>query len=473
FSWNPGSDGKMAIRGSYGTFFDRAIGATASAVDAGTPGFSQPTPIFPNSSGTGDLRVADGIPLPPQPPAPVLTLAATRAQNITIMHPNLRTGYVHQYSLNVQKEMLRNTVFDIGYVGARGVKLFMDLNVNQRKIAGDFLQSFKEMQAFAASGVAPPANNTFVRMFGTPAAAVTALSATNLSQGLTGPAADNLDRTAANYNRYASAGQNQFFIRNFPQYNQVILGTNDGRNYFDSLQFSVRRRAGAFSLYANYTFSKSMDNISVDGNGFTSPIDSFNLGQNRARGDADRPHAFNMAASYTLPIGRGHALGGNMPRWVDTLVGGWDLGVLNVWQSGSVMTVSSGRQTTGSSANTWANFSGDRNIGSVDRRSNGTIYYLATEQIAGFTFPGAGEVGSSGRNTFRGPRFFGVDMSLVKKFKLTERHTIAFRAEGYNVFNQVNFANPAVSIATPQTFGRISGTVGQPRIFQMAMRYDF
>ncbi len=64
-------------------------------------------------------------------------------------------------------------------------------------------------------------------------------------------------------------------------------------------------------------------------------------------------------------------------------------------------------------------------------------------------------------------------MSIVKRFKLYERHTITFRAEGYNMLNNANFANPTVTLTTPATFGKVGSIVGTPRIFQMALRYDF
>jgi hypothetical protein len=476
FAWDLTHDGKTSLRGAYGIFYDRIIGAVTSTTDSNTPGFSQQVPVFPNQSGSSDVRVNGGLQLPAQPAAPVLTLPATRSTTISLLNPNLRTGYVHQYSLNLQRELFKSTVFDIGYVGARGVKLFTLLNVNQRKVSGDYLQAFRELQAFsnggANNGPAPSPNNTLVRIFGSPAAAVTGMTAAALRDGLAGSAADTLDRGATNFGRYAGAGVSPYYVRNFPQFDQVRLGGNDGRNYFDSLQFSVRRSVGSLRLFTNYTFSKSIDNISVDSNGYTAPIDNINFALNKGRGDADRPHSFNASAIYTLPIGRGHRLAGNAPRWVDTLIGGWDLGMLNFWQSGPVMTVSSGRQTAGTSANTWANYTGDRSIGSVDRKGNG-VFFLTPEQIAQFTFPAAGEIGSSGRNAFRGPRAFNIDMSLVKHFRLTERFRIDYRCEAYNLLNNVNFNTPGLSIATAQSFGKISGTIGNPRIFQMAMRLDF
>ena len=59
----------------------------------------------------------------------------------------------------------------------------------------------------------------------------------------------------------------------------------------------------------------------------------------------DRAHVFNLQGSYTLPVGKGHAIGGNMPRWANTLIGGWDLGGLAIWESGAAITAGSARFT--------------------------------------------------------------------------------------------------------------------------------
>ena len=63
-------------------------------------------------------------------------------------------------------------------------------------------------------------------------------------------------------------------------------------------------------------------------------------------------------------------------------------------------------------------------------------------------------------------------MSMVKRFKINDRHGILFRAEAYNLFNNVNFSLPGTDLSKP-TLGKISGTVGNPRILQMALRYEF
>jgi hypothetical protein len=298
-------------------------------------------------------------------------------------------------------------------------------------------------------------------------------------------AADNIDR---NHNaRYAAAGLSDFYLRNFPQYDQLLWGTNDGRSYYDSLQVSLRRQSGPLKFVTNYTWSKTLDLASSQGDAPTPrPIDSFNLRLSGARSDQDRSHVFNGSFIYTLPVGKGHPVGNHWPGWLDAVLGGWDAGALGLWESGAVFSVLSGRRTGGdvAASQSYANYTGDRNIGRVDRRSDG-IFWFSPEEIQRFSFPAAGEIGSSGHNAFRGPRHFDVDLSLLKRFSLTDRQSLAFRAEFFNLFNNTNFRNPSAVLNNPASFGRISatasvgsaipvgGTAGGPRIAQLVLRYEF
>jgi hypothetical protein len=138
------------------------------------------------------------------------------------------------------------------------------------------------------------------------------------------------------------------------------------------------------------------------------------------------------------------------------------------------MTVSSGLTTGPTTNNTWANYDGtDRKIGTVQRISAGVQFFSGAQVELFKKLPAAGFVGSSGRNTFRGPSYFNTDLSLVKRFRIREKITFSLRGEAYNLFNNVNFGTPGLNLQTPQTFGIISGTVGNPRILQTAMRIDF
>lgn len=488
FAWDPTGHNKWVIRGNYGIFYDRQVGATTSLTDSNTPGFADTSGItFPNSNG-GDFRASTaGLPLPVHAAAPLLTPPDTRAGSIVLFNPNLRTGYVHEYSINVQRQFWTSSVIEVGYLGSRGVKLFMDRDLNQPNVyASGFLGAFQELQAFCATtsgstctGAAPSASNPLVRLFGTGQAAVSGVGGlTTVQQGLLSTAANNVDRTTSTIAKYGQAGLPDFFLRPFPQFNQVIYGSNDGRSWYDSMYVSLRRQAGDLKYTFNFTWSKnlSIDNISTDGNGFTSPLDNNNLALDKYLSGADHPFNFNWTAVYSIPWGRGKRFGGGIPKWADTLAGGWDIGMLGVWQSGNPFSILSGRATGPTTATTTINYTGDRSIGGVYTTGAG-VYYFTPAQITALTStanePAAGFVGSSGINSFRGPHFFDMDASLVKRFRITETLSAGFRAEAYNLFNNVNFANPAATITTPSTFGKISSDYNAARIMQLALRIDF
>jgi hypothetical protein len=208
----------------------------------------------------------------------------------------------------------------------------------------------------------------------------------------------------------------------------------------------------------------------------------------RALSDSDRPHTFTWFTTYTLPIGRGKMVGRNMPDWVDRFVGGWELGSLGIITSGQPLSISSGIRTgpnttdfgpLASNLGALADYNGtDRSIGGIERFGGG-VRFFTPAQLALFSTPAPGSIGNSGRNTFRGPGFFDTDLSLVKKFRITESVRMVFRAEAYNLFNTVNFSPPSVNLLTPQTFGVISSTPtgasnqSGARIMQAALRFEF
>jgi hypothetical protein len=469
-SWDPTHEGKMAIRANYGIYYDRIVGATTSLVDSNSPGFADGETSFPNQV-VSDVRASQSPALPTHAATPLITPLDNRNTSIVVFNPNLRSGYVHQYSLTLQRELLRGTILEAGFVGNHSVKLFTDRDINQPMVYQNFLGSVQQLQTYVANGTVPAAGNTLVKIFGTPAAAVSALGSTAISQGQLGSLANTLDRN--NYTKYAAAGVSDYYLRPFPQFNQVIYGSNDGKSFYDSLQVSLRRNLGALKYTFNFTWSKSLDNGSVDGNGFTNPVDNNNLALQYGRSDYERPKVLTYQVMYTLPIGNGKALGGSMPHWANSILGGWDLGAMGVWESGPPMTILSGRATGPGTATAMADYNGDRNIGDISRQGSGVFYLDSTLATTTMTFPLAGGVGTSGRNAFRGPRFFNTDASLVKRFAITERKSVTFRAEAYNLWNNVNFSSPAVSIATPTTFGKISSSQNGARVMQMALRFDF
>jgi hypothetical protein len=301
------------------------------------------------------------------------------------------------------------------------------------------------------------------------AGAVNALGGATFDNGLAGAAADRVDRVY--FGRYPAAGISNFYLRDFPQFDKLIAGTDRGQSYYDSLQFRVRHRTPRLNVEVGYTWSKSLDTISGDGGEYEAPIDNTSLSQNKGHGDGDRPHVLSTAIAYDLvPVSSAWLK--DMPRWVGDVIGGWQVGMLTLWERGLPFTITSGRRTTGSDADSWVNYAGYHDIGGVIRSTNG-VYYYYQEEIQQFTFPTAGSTGNAGRNSFRGPEYFRVDLSLVKQFRVKETSNIVLRVELYNLFNTTNFALPAANLSSPVSFGWIDSTVGTPRAIQVALRYGF
>jgi hypothetical protein len=156
----------MAVRAQYGIFYDRLIDNTINFVDANTPGLSQVQSVFPYVAGPGsDRRVSDGIPLPVRPAAPELRPLNARQGDLALFQPHLRTGYVQHYSLTLQRELFRNTVIEAGFVGNRGIALFMTVNPNQCGLTRISCRRFGNSRR-SVRGTPVPVANTLVGFFG-------------------------------------------------------------------------------------------------------------------------------------------------------------------------------------------------------------------------------------------------------------------------------------------------------------------
>jgi hypothetical protein len=165
------------------------------------------------------------------------------------------------------------------------------------------------------------------------------------------------------------------------------------------------------------------------------------------------------------------------------LTSGWTVFGVITLTSGSPFTVYSGIQQTGAGSN-----GGDRpdQIGAADLStshairedyfglgSNNASYFSIPINVVGGTGPNQGRFGTLGRNTFRGPAFHNVDISLMKETALYgESAKLQFRAELFNVFNIVNFGLPA-NILTGPGFGIINHTAGASRQIQLSLKLLF
>jgi hypothetical protein len=469
FAWDMGS-GTTVLRGAYGIYFDHPIGAITNFIDKNSYGFSQTIPFYPNSPGT-DRRLSDTISLPTQPGLPASQPLDTRATSMAVLDPNLGTPRIHQFHLTLQTapKMFKGAILEVSYVGARGKSLFQYLNLNQSKINGGFLQAYNELKAYRDAGTPVPSSNALVRILGSPIAALNALGGSSLDSGQVGIAADNLDRNY--FGSYASAGVSDFYLRNFPQFNAFLYGTNAGSSWYDGLQIGVRKSTYNYHFRSYYAWSKSLDTMSSDGDDYVRPSNSLNPANDKAPSDFSRKHIFNFAFDYAIPIGRSPQGDSDTPKWVTAVLGGWNLGMLFIKESGSPFSVNSGLQTQYAGVSSLADFSGNRNMGTLFRNF-GAIYWFYGDQLTQFTYPQAAQPGTSGRNSFTGPGYSNLDVVLHKKFQIGEKKFVQFRMEGYNVLNKVNYGLPHTDLADP-AFGTITTTKGNARQLQLALRYQF
>ena len=466
FAYSPLSSNKLVLRGGYGIFYSRTsfqyitlnviapptyvFGARVAAVTE--PGFIPITnPFF-------------AAPAPNAFP----TFVPTVALSGTLFDRNIRTPYIQQWNTSVQYELFKDYVVEAAYVGTRGVNLFRQIAFNQ---------------AALASASSPVVN------------------------GVTGAViTTNTPANAALRAPFQGAGVNGFFQ------NQSTAQSN-----YHSMQLSLNKRfTNGLQFLASYTWAKSIDNASGQGGGAgfggvvnpgavgeTSPVlgNQLNNRANRGVSDFDRPHRFVLSYVYELP------------KLINPEGSAIARAVLNDWQIGGIITAMSGLPIdivdTGA-----ASFYGLSGGGSPlarpnlvgDPFSNVPAGYFFNPRAfarpivqAGQVIPSSGgaatagaigtDFGNVGRNLLRGPRQTNVDFSAIKRFPFGERKSVEFRSELFNLFNQVNFANPisdlnAVAasggtldangnVVNPGSFGRIISASNNPRIIQFALKFNF
>ncbi|MBN2318604.1 MAG: TonB-dependent receptor [Acidobacteria bacterium] len=468
FAWDISGYGSFILRGSYGIYYDRHIGAITDFMDANTYGFSQTASTYPNIGGD-DFRLGDPVAFPTTPEAFDLMPPATRSASIAVLDPDLRTPRIDRFNLTLERRLGSHLVFEASYIGARGKNLYQNLNYNQTKTRGDFLQAFQEIADYRELGVPVPESNTLLQLFGSPMAVLDAVGGYYFDTGQAGTAADIVD--TGYYDLYPAAGVSDFYLRNYPQFNRFIVGTDTGRSWYDALQFGFRANSSPFRMRAYYTWSKSLDTLSKDGAEFTSPSDSLDPTANKAPSDFDRTHIINVMSSFNIPFGRDRRYGSESSRVTNWIFGDWEVGLLTVWESGRRFSVTSGMETLFADVYSLADYEGNHNIYDPDRRGDG-VYWFSRQQVWDFSSPSAGEKGNSGRNSFKGPKYLNLDLTFFKPFHVGDNNQLQVRAEIYNLFNRTHFGVPITDLSD-EYFGKFTSTIGTPRMIQLALRYEF
>jgi len=247
---------------------------------------------------------------------------------------------------------------------------------------------------------------------------------------------------------------------------------SNGSSMYDGLQIKGEKRfSRGLALISHYTWGRAFT--------YTGTYFSVDAKQAYGPSGSQHEHVVVVAPIWELPFGKGRRYLSNN-RAADLVFGGWQMNTIYTWMTGLPFTPSyrdcnSDRDTGPCKPNVVGNpYASDPsqfgwfNISPVPLTANGMIGGPWQRSDRG-TF------GSIGMNRLRGLRFSQWDWSMFKKFTLTERFSLQFRVEAYNLANKVNLGQPSASVDTPGTAGRIFATpnAAVPRQLQVGGRLSF
>jgi hypothetical protein len=369
-----------------------------------------------------------------------------------MIHPDYgNSPYVQQFNFNVQSEVVRNLVVDIGYVGNKstGMRFGQGFLLNQLDPA--FLETRGRGLSNAVRNPADAAANGIAYPF----------------PGFTGTVGSAL--------------------RPFPQLvgNQTVNvhGAPIGFSTYHSLQLTVNRQfARNLQMYVTYTWSKNMTNMQSSLEGANAgPLDFYNLSLQKAVANDDQPHLFKAFFSWDVPVGRNRAIGGGMPLWLSAIIGNWQAaGILNYFSGMPLSIVTSTSPLPG----VWNGGALRANILSSEvrearfQRGNFNFANVADPMNtyinkAAFADPAALTLGNVAPflTRLRGFGTVNENFSLQKNFRFVEKYRMQIRADFLNSFNRPQWGGIQTNVTNPQ-FGQITSVTGN-RSIQLGARFDF
>jgi hypothetical protein len=342
-------------------------------------------------------------------------------QNITSQDPIFRNPETWTWNVTYQRELAFSTTVEIGYVGKRGLHGQRERNINQ--LLPGTLQ--------------------------------------------------------------ANPGVNPDALRPYQGYNTIRVTNNDASSRYNGLQLSLDRRfAQGLSFGVAYTLSKSSDDGSAQRDIIPNAYDASTLW---GPSDFDRRHVVVINAVYQLPFFK------EKKGLIGKALGGWTISGVSQFATGTPFSVATGDDFAGVGPGSGSQFwmvNGDPTAGGGNFTSNTNdgSFWFATKNPDGsaiFTKPAPGTFSTQHvRNFLYGPGFQNHNIGLLKEFRITERHTLQFRAEAFNWLNHPNLGNGNTTGAAvldnngaganpnSATFGKILNKNSE-RNLQFALRYSF
>jgi hypothetical protein len=277
------------------------------------------------------------------------------------------------------------------------------------------------------------------------------------------------DQNAPIYNTNLTLAQNRADIdgrrpvKDFQTISRWMHGLNSN---YHALQVSVDKRySKGFTINGAYTWSRNLDYNSRNGFGGSRGINNpFNFFFSRGNSDLNRTHRFVASFVWDLPKYKDKPV-------VDAFLGNWRFSGITTLQSGRPFSIGASNNPTAGAGSARADLvAGDYPVLDTGRSKGERLdkYFDTTR----FVNPAPNTFGTLGRNILFGPGFANIDASLAKGWRLPflkEQGLIEYRFEAFNVTNATHMGNPITGLTNPN-FGKITGTDGDPRILQMALK---
>jgi hypothetical protein len=538
-----GDEGTSSIRAGYSmSFLHDGVTTFTNLLGTGNtnPGLIQTANTSPLGGGTNQLvgqLTAAGVPLNfPTFKIPISdreNFLTNTASGVWTADPNLRSAYVHQWNFGVEREIFKNTALELRYVGNYSPNQWRAYNINEINIfengfLGEFLNAQRNyaidlvsgacggpgqrLCGFANSGLAGQVATPIFNKFFTGRAADFTNSGfiTNLTNNNVGAFANTLATSStyrANRENVALGLPGNFFMAN-PNAAFVNILANDATSNYHAMEIELRRRfSNGLQFQADYTWSKAMgDAVDAQGNNQSDLVSRLTLRNPRAdyrRSIQDQTQRFVANGLYDLPFGKGKMFLNGSNDLVDRIVGGFTVGAIVTWATGAPWYVGSGRTTfNNGTANIGAQLTGitfeefRKNVG-LYKTSTGLFFVnpdllnqtivngkatAATLKPGLMTAPAPGTFGDFPVNSLNGPNYFNFDLSVTKRFRITETVRFEIKGTAINVLNHPNFVFPANAANTAGTnvinfdstsFGRVTLQRGNSRQMNIIAQLRF
>ncbi len=454
---------KMVVRGGYGIYYGQSRSGASGVVPYGSQGFNQYTSAittYQNDGATPYLHLSNpypnGLNLPPGNSLGLLNDVGYGANGPLRRAGWNQTPQEQSWSLGVERELPGSVVLNAEYIGKKGTHLPFS-GANQQDILGPQVENYNQNQIAALNtfysnppGCAPTCN---------PFAGIITDPNSTMSSSIQGY------QLELPYPQFTSATSDVALIAN---------------STYHALQLSAEKRySNGLQMLVTYVWSKSIDDSSIPDDNVTwlgsntSLQDPNKPWLERSLSTFDLPSVLQFSYTYDLPFGRGRAMLGNMPRFLEGVVGGWKTN--GIWR------ITDGRPLaiTASDGTSLPTYGAQRpNLVGTPERNHGHDWidnYFVDPTV--FQLPPLYALGNTPRTigSVRTPWSFGADLSLAKQFSLArvrEDMNIEFRIEARNAFNHPVFGTPDTSL-DDGSFGTVSYTANTPRELQLAIKFNF